>query len=148
MALVLPDSMCYNEAIFDRGGYTMARVRTTIYHNSILASLVSLFGTGFAMCGLVILISGEIVGGILCAAAGFAMSAYAITISERKQFNTWKKQVEAKGVDQAIRADTEIALHAYNSYPGQRTLNYIRGLNPAAADLIAQRLQAEKAQGK
>lgn len=51
----------------------------------------------------------------------------------------WKKN----GIDQAIKKDSgtmSVAICAYNSRPGKRTLRCIKALNPAAGKLIEEKL--------
>ena len=120
----------------------MARV--TIYKNSILASICSIFGYFLVMGGILAAFSGEILAGIIIALLGFGMAALAAAISENKRFKTWKKQVESKGYVPAIQANVQTAIQVYNTYPSTKTLEYIRTLNPRAAQMISEQLAAQK----
>lgn len=120
----------------------MARI--TIYKNSFLASAVSILGYLFVVCGIMAAFSGEIAGGILIALVGFGLAVLASSISEQKQFKTWKKQIEQKGLVPQIQASTQVAIQVYNTFPGTKALEYIRTLNPTAAQLISQQLAAKK----
>lgn len=120
----------------------MARVR--IYKNSFLASALSILGYVFLATGIIAAFNGEIIGGIFVVAISIAMMFGAKSISENKQFKAWKKQVEEKGYVPGIRSSVSTAIQVYNTFPCTKTLEYIRTLNPAAAENIAQQLAAKK----
>lgn len=120
----------------------MARIR--IYKNSFLASALSILGYIFLVTGIIAAFNGEVVGGIFVVILSIAMMFAAKAISDNKQFKAWKKQVEEKGYVPKIQSSVEVAIQVYNTYPGTKTLAYIRTLNPAAADNIAQQLAAKK----
>ena len=120
----------------------MARI--TIYKNSVLASLISILGYIFVIGGICVMFGGEIGGGIVMLIVGIALAMWASAISENKKFKTWKKELQAKGVEAQIRTSTQVAFQVYNAYPRSNTLNYIRSLNPAAAQLIADQIAANK----
>ena len=57
-----------------------------------------------------------------------------------------KRYYKRKRINEAIRYDSgnmQIAIKVYNAYPGKKSLDYIRSLNPAAAQLIDQQLAAQ-----
>lgn len=110
------------------------------YKNSILASIFSIFGSGFVAMGVMFVIEeGEIVGAIVMAALGIAMILLGRNISQNKAFKKWwKQQIEEKGLVPHIVASMDIAVQIYNKNPGTRALKKIRQLNPAAADWIEQ----------
>ena len=121
----------------------MARI--TIYKNSILANIVNLCGYGIALSGIAALFEGVVVPGIVFIAIGVALIVWAANISENKVFRRWKKDVQAKGLEPLIRSNNQVALQIYNTYPCKNTLKYIQTLNPAAAQIIASQIAANKA---
>lgn len=120
----------------------MARI--TIYKNSVLASLMSFLSYFLLLIGVVAAVNGEILGGVALFLIGIGVGILASSISERKRFKTWKKQIEDKGLIPAIQTDVQTALAVYNTFPGKNALEYIRTLNPAAADIISAQLAAKK----
>ena len=124
----------------------MARI--TIYKNSFLATLVSICGYIGVVCGVMVMFEGDIAAGILMLAVGIGLAVWASKISQNKQFKTWKKQVEVKGLVPGVQSSVQTAIQVYNTNPSTKTLNYIRTLNPAAAENIAQQLAAKKANAK
>ena len=59
-----------------------------------------------------------------------------------------KRYYKRKRINEAIRYDSgdmQIAIKVYNAYPGKKSLDYIRALNPAAAQLIDYQLAQKKA---
>lgn len=75
---------------------------------------------------------------------GFGLSWLADSISENKKFATWKKKVEEKGYVADIQSDISFAIEIYNTNPCTKTLEYIRTLNPQAAEFIAQHTDKKK----
>ncbi len=120
----------------------MARI--TIYKNSIMANVCSLFGSVFMFAGIGVLFSGEILGGIVAIAGGVGLNIWGSNISANKQFKKWKKQVESKGLTSAIASSDHTAITVYNTYPCKKSLEYIRSLNPRAAQEIDRQLSAKK----
>jgi len=120
----------------------MARMK--IYKNSVLASVVSIVGGLTLILGVTYAVQEEVLPGILIALAGFALYIWASVISDNKRFKTWKKTVEAKGLDDAARSSVQSAIQVYNTYPCDKTLKYIAALNPEAARNISAQLAAKK----
>ena len=113
------------------------------YGNSLIATLVSLLGSGLLFGGLYLgyecISSGDdIMGAIALIAIGFGLTRVAANISHKK----WIKTIEEKGLH--IRAKDPVegfevckAIYESNSNK-KKALEYIRTLNPHAAQLIAQ----------
>lgn len=120
----------------------MARI--TIYKNSFLASICSMLGYGIAVCGILVAIGENVIAGIVMIAWGMALSFLASSISERKKFSEWKKQIKKGGYTSVIQNSIQGAIQVYNTYPCKKSLEYIRTLNPQAAELIEQKLPAKK----
>ena len=120
----------------------MARI--TIYKNSFLASICSMCGYGIAVSGILVAIGENVIAGILMITWGVALSFLASVISERKKFSEWKKQVKKGGYTSVIQNNIQGAIQVYNTYPCKKSLEYIRTLNPQAAELIEQKLPAKK----
>lgn len=65
------------------------------------------------------------------------------TLSILFSFPHRKRYYKKTGIKEAIRHDSgnmQVAIKVYNAYPCKKSLNYIRSLNPAAAQLIDQQL--------
>lgn len=122
----------------------MARI--TIYKNSVLATVCSMFGYGIAVSGVLVTITEDVIGGIVMIVCGFALSFLASSISESKKFSEWKKQIKKGGYTSVIQNSIQGAMQVYNTYPCKKALEYIRTLNPQAAELIDQELLAKKNQ--
>ena len=120
----------------------MARI--TIYKNSVLATLVGIFGYIFIIAGLALAFTEEILGGIILALIGVGFSIWAPAISRNKQFKTWKKRIEEGGLVPALPSSTQTAIQIYNPFPNKKTLEYIRSLNPSAAQQISELIAAQK----
>lgn len=113
------------------------------YGNSILATIVSLFGSGLLFGGLYLgyesISSGdEIMSAIALIAIGFALTRVAANIA----FKKWIKGIEEKGLH--LRAKDPVegfevckAIYESNSNK-KKALEYIGTLNPQAAQAIAQ----------
>lgn len=130
----------------------MARVSFTVYKGSVLATVCSTFGSIFAFIGASLLVtslvnrgrSEDITGGIVCLILGIGLALLSIPISERKEFKVWKKKLKASGMATMLEFDVDLAIRAYHSNPGKRTLKYIRRENPEAARRIAEEQAAKK----
>lgn len=122
----------------------MARI--PIYKNSFLASSCSILGYIIVIGGVVTAISEDIIGGIILIISGFVLMFLAKNISENKQFKKWKKQINRKGDISVIENSIQGAIQVFNTYPCKKSLEYIRTLNPQAAEFIDQELLAKKNQ--
>ena len=120
----------------------MARI--TVYKNSILASLCSLMGYGLLVGGVMVVFSGDIFAGIALAAMGLGLAFLAALISEAKRFWSWKRQIKKKGLEDAIRSSTQVAIQVYNTYPCDKAMKYIASLNPTAGRYISQNTTTKK----
>lgn len=104
------------------------------YQNSLLASVVSIFGCLSIL--MVLLDIGHTEEKILLGGIGIALIVAGKLISNRKAFKTWWKQVEELGLEEKIRTDTAVAKMVYSKNPIRATLKKIEELNPAAAEMI------------
>lgn len=121
----------------------MARI--TLYKNSILASLVSIFGYCFMLGGIAIAFDCEILGGIVMFLMGIGLAALASVISSRAQFRQWIKKLKKDGIIDRARQDVTLAIRIFDANPTKQTLRYIRELNPTAAEQIDRHLAAQNA---
>lgn len=122
----------------------MARIR--IYKNSFIASILSMCGYGLAMVGLIVTFTESVVGGVIVALIGVGIACWGAKVSENKQFKVWKRKIEADGMVNRIKEDVKVAVIAYNSNPGKKSLAYISQLNPVAGELIADNIRSRKNQ--
>ena len=115
------------------------------YKNSVLATLVSLFGCAWAIAGIAACAEGEIGGGIVIIALGVVFLVWARSISRNKAFKKWWKQVKDNNLEPQIAGSADVAISIYNKNPQKRTLKKIAELNPAAAEMIGKQLAQKKA---
>ena len=113
------------------------------HRNSWLASAISLLGWIAVLIGIKFVVDDKAVG-FLVIAAGLIGPLLGKYISTNKHFSAWWEQVEHANLTDRIRTDAERAYTLYQQYPDRRTLKKIEQINPAAADLIRERLQNEK----
>ena len=113
------------------------------YKNSFLASVASIFGSGLICCAVFLAVDGEFAGLVL-AIPGVLLCLLGKNISENKSFKKWWKQIEDKNLEPEIARSTQFAIEVYNKNPDKLTIQKIRTLNPAAADLIEKQLAAKK----
>ena len=109
------------------------------YKNSVLASAVSIFGCGFAMCGLA-MFSEDVAAALVIIALGVGLALWGRNISQNKAFKTWWKQIEEKNLEPQIAQNMQFAIDVYNKNPQNRTLKKIETLNPYAAEYIRNNL--------
>lgn len=102
------------------------------YQNSLLASVVSIFGGLLVFMGLVDAVDEK----YLIIGLGIALMICGKLISNRKAFKKWWKQVEDAGLEEHIRNDIAVAKVVYSKNPIRATLKKIESLNPAAAEAI------------
>ena len=110
------------------------------YRNSFWASLVSIFGSVFGISGIMMIVEGEVVGGIVMIVLAIPMLIWAKSISEQKSFKKWWKAVADAGLEPQIAQSASVALQIYQKNPCELTLKKIAQLNPAAAESIRQQL--------
>lgn len=67
------------------------------YKNSIAATLVSILGSAFIICGVFIIIEGEFFGGILTLILGLFLTFFCgKRIAKNKAFKDWTKSLQKK----------------------------------------------------
>ncbi len=108
-------------------------VTTTKYPYSPTATKKDLTGTALIAVGIPTLFLGI---GIVLIIIGIAQKAKAKDIAERESFKNWIASLEAQGLLNNISEDTDVALKLYKAHPEQETLDYLRRVNPAAAEMI------------
>lgn len=121
-------------------------MRVRIYKNSILATFLSMFGTGFTLCGILILFQLEAVG-IVILIIGICFMWWSDSVNDKKTFKLWRKKLEENHIDQLIKTSTAHSVQVYNANPDKRTLEYIQELNPQAAAYIREQLSAKANEG-
>lgn len=121
------------------------RVSVTIYPNSKLASFASMMSSIFLMLAVVLAIT---IAGIPIAILFFFTAGYldrlAEEINENKKFDLWVKEQEKNHIDLLVAQSLECAVEIYNLHPCVKTLAYIQGLNPQAAEFIQNALESKK----
>ena len=113
------------------------------YKNSVLASLVSIFGCAFIYIGAMGCLQEHEPAALALVPIGLLPFYAASKISEHKAFRKWRKTLREKGVEEQMRSDLPLAVSVYNSNPGKSTQKYIATLNPAAGQYIASSLAAK-----
>lgn len=141
---------CYVDAHKDYGIIYLKEKRLSImaripiYKNSIIATILS-FISYFAMLGgIMMLFDGEFLAFVVLFALGMLIAGIGSAVSEWKRFHSFKKQLQKKGLIPMIQTNTQLALQVYDAYPAKKTVEYIRTLNPAAAQILDQRLSVKK----
>ena len=86
------------------------------YKNSLLASIISIFGCGFAMSGLM-MFSTEPGAAIAMIAMGVGIALWGRNISKNKAFKTWWKQIEDNHLEPQIAQNMQFAIDIYNKNP-------------------------------
>ena len=102
------------------------------YQNSLLASVVSVFGCIAVIIGLSDAVSEK----YLLIALGIGLLICGKVISNRKAFKKWWKQIQDAGLEVYIQDDIDTAKMVYSKNPKRMTLKKIAELNPAAAAAI------------
>lgn len=113
------------------------------YKNSVLASLVSIFGCIFCTAAIYGIIDG-IPEMLFMAVIGIPLVFLGKNISKNKDFKKWWQKIESENRVQAIMSSVDAAVMAYREYPDNRTLKKIEELNPSAALSIKNSLEANK----
>lgn len=81
---------------------------------------------------------------IICIIGGIAFTAWAEHINDKKIFNLWIKDLEKKGLREAVAESAEQAVALYNANPCKRTLKYIEKVNPQAGSFISEQIEVQK----
>lgn len=134
------------------------RIPIKIYKSffGTLLSIFSLFplllGVGaligsFSSGDVFIIILG-IVGCIVCFACYLLFQYLAQTITEKKLFKKWTKELREKGVEAEIASSVDLALYVYNNNKSELTVKYIEKLNPQAGVIIRNHIAEQKALAK
>lgn len=114
---------------------------------SLLLYFMSLFGSGLVFVGicatLAMVTEGMFTGipaGICIIAAGIVVRRFPYIryyrIMQYINFNRMKKEIEEKGLEPYIASSVKNALKIYSTALGKTAFNYIKSLNPEAAEII------------
>ena len=114
-----------------------------IYTNSLLASVISLFGCGMIMVGIASF-GDNVLEALFFIVVGFGLAVWARMISDEKSFKKWWKQVKDKNLEPVIARDLNTAIAIYQKNPNVRTINEIEKLNPSFAAYIRQNIANKK----
>ena len=114
------------------------------YKNSLLASIVSIFGCSMILAGIVIFAEGEPSGGAAIVVFGFVMALWGKRISNNKAFKQWWKQIQEQNLEPVIAKDLNTAIAIYQKHPKPETLNKIAALNPTFAQYIRENIANKK----
>ena len=86
----------------------------------------------------------EIGEGIICIVLGLMLMSVASGPKEDKLFKEMVKSIREKGLEGQIRSNVHMAIEVYKGCPNKKMLEYIRTLNPAAAQAITEQNSARK----
>ncbi len=112
----------------------MARFTIITYPKCPLASIISVLGSFLAVFGLYNTLSSELVIGIVCIVIGIAFLLLAPLLAKRKRFDLWIKDLESKGILDALPTSRALCIQMYQANPIKKTLKIIEKYNPAVAD--------------
>ncbi len=110
----------------------MFRFSFTVYKNSVIATILSCFGTGYCFIGVMLLILGivgkdpsmniltGIIVSIVFAVLGLCHIALAKSISQNKHCKNLIKNLEVLGLDKQITVSTEFAVATYYKCPTKK----------------------------
>lgn len=115
-------------------------MRFTIYKNSVLATLLSIFSNILLLVGVVSIFSGAIPVSIFLIAIGIGMNIWASNIADKKSFKAWVKKLKENGVEAQMAQMPAVAFAVYKANPKKDTLKYIASVNPYAASEIQRML--------
>jgi len=137
----------------------MIPVSYKIYKSSVLATVLSILGTGFTMCSLLMAIvfissavtarnyadlPAEILTVLMIAAIGLGIEKAAYNVNEKKKLKTIVEKLRAEGQEAQISESVPFALSVYNICPGKKMQLYIASLNPQTGEIIASNLTKSK----
>ena len=108
-------------------------IMTTTYTYSPEATKKSTLGTILIAVGIPTLFAGI---GIVLIIIGVVMKLRAKSTAEKESFSNWIRSLEEKGVLNNISEDTALGVELYRANPCQDTLDYLRKVNPKAAELV------------
>lgn len=129
--------------MLDAYQFTEAFHMLLYYKNSILASIVSMFGCAMIMGGIVSFTE-DVSTAIVFLLIGIAFAAWGKIISNNKAFKKWWKQITDNNLEPVIAKDLNTAIAIYQKNPQRRTLKKIAALNPTFAEHIQQTLASKK----
>ena len=104
------------------------------YKNSFLASMISLFGSGFIFGGLYMITSGELGGAIAMIVVGLICVFGASAISNNKAFKAWVKGLKEKGILDQLATSDALCKQVYQANPKKQTIKLIEKYNTRVAD--------------
>ncbi len=112
-------------------------MKIIFYKNSIITSIISIFGCIFIICGVVVSVSGGFLYGIPMALIGWGMMAAARKISENKALKQLIKNFKENGIEDIMRQSTDICLEVYKENRfDKKVTDYIISVNPQATSVI------------
>lgn len=114
-----------------------------ITYKSKLATFVSVAGSVLLFAGLFSIMALSYVG-LIMALIGAGLMVWAYFIAKSVAFKNWIKQLKAKGIIDMLATSEELCINMYRSNPSKRTLSFIRGYNPQAADYISEFIAESK----
>lgn len=107
------------------------------YKNSILATLMSLFGAFLIAGGVMCIFDDEAEMGFVFIPLGGLLMYIASNIAKKKLFKKWLEDSKQKmDIDSFIQSSVDNAVLIYKKCPGKYMLRYIENLNPAAGQHI------------
>lgn len=117
------------------------RLPIRFYKSSVLATIISFFGSVWCLVGVCLAVSEDVVAGIILAVVGLACLFWADAINERASFKKWIKKLKNEGVEEQLSTSNEMCMVVYNANPCKRTIEYIRKYNPTVAEQISNEIE-------
>ena len=100
----------------------------------------------FLILGIAGMVTGELDSDevLICIALCMVLRYISSRNSDDKRFRDMVNSIREKGMEDQIRSNVQLAIEVYKGCPNKKMLEYIRTLNPAAAQAITEQNSARK----
>lgn len=106
------------------------------YKNSVIATIISIWGTTWTLVGFCVAISEDAIAGIVLAVVGICLIFVARVINEKAIFKKWIKGLKKDGIVEKLSTSEEMCIAVYNANPCKKNIKYIRKHNPVVAEKL------------